>query len=344
MAGYTDAAFRLLTREFGADVVISELISADAIAHAKLEVERQKTKVGGKELIFNRVISTKNQPTCDLLSFFEAERPMVIQLFGKHPENFAKATKWITNNLKPDGIDINMGCPARKVIGSDHGAALLKYPDLAAEIVRAVRENTDLPVSVKTRLGWDDPDTILEFAPVLYEARLTPGQAGIDAIIIHGRTYKQAFKGTADWTNIYKVKEMLPNLTVIGNGDLKSTVISTPQFGGEKSHVRKDPRASRQIGLAQDDKGIELDGYAIGRATFGKPWLFSRDEVSQAELADVIMRHAELVAAAKGKHGLVEFRKHLLKYLFGFDGAKSLRKEAVAIQSLEDVAKILTKF
>ncbi|MDO8443898.1 MAG: tRNA-dihydrouridine synthase family protein [bacterium] len=311
MAGYTDAAFRLLAREFGADVVMTELVSADAIAYGKYSVLSTQYTAGRKILKFNRVVGKKNQSTGDLLSFFEHERPVVVQLFGKYPAKFAKAVKWISENLKPDGIDINMGCPARKVVGSDHGAALIKYPELAAEIIQAVKENTNLPVSVKTRLGWDDPATILEFAPALYKA-------GIDAIIIHGRTYKQGFKGEADWTNIYKVKEILPELVVIGNGGVKSVE-------GLKLKVKN------------------LDGAAIGQAAFGRPWVFSDHDLDKAKLKRLIFRHAELVFATKGEHGLIEFRKHLLKYLAGFDGAKELRKEAVIIQSMKDIRELIKK-
>ena len=347
MAGYTDAVFRLLCREFGADVVVTELISADAIAYGKYSVHPTSLKlrgagsthytVDGKTLKFNKVTSAKNQPTCDLLSFFEAERPLVVQLFGKYPEKFALATKWISQNLKVDGIDINMGCPARKVVGSDHGAALIKYPKLAIEIVQAVKKNTDLPVSVKTRLGWDDPDTILKFAPVLYKA-------GIDAIIIHGRTYKQGFRGEADWTNIYKLKEMLPDLVVIGNGGIKSItgVIST-LAEGEVGEILNDQN-QKNFRISDFDFRISsLDGYAIGTASFGKPWIFSGRDLDNSLLKRLIFRHAELVFAAKGEYGLIEFRKHLLKYLSGFDGAKELRQEAVNIQSLQDIRLILEK-
>ncbi len=318
MAGYTDASFRLLCREFGADVTISELVSADAIAYGKFTVQSSQFAVGGKLLTFNKVVGNKNQSTAELLSFFEEERPFVVQLFGKNPENFAKATQWISENLKPDGIDINMGCPARKVVGSDHGAALIKDPALAAEIVWAVKSNTNLPVSVKTRLGWDDSSTILEFAPVLKEAGLPAGQAGIDAIIVHGRTYKQGFSGEAEWANIYKVKELLPDLIVIGNGGVK-TVESL------KLKVKN------------------LDGVAIGQAAFGKPWLFSGKELSKKELKDLITRHAGLVYATKGEYGLVEFRKHLLKYLTSFPGAKRLRELAVSAENLADVEEILSQ-
>lgn len=303
MAGYTDSAFRTLCRSFGADVVITELVSADAIFyHAKNwfkdEAGIWQSKKGRDE-------------TLEMLKFVEKERPIAIQLFGKFPEKFAFASSWITKNLKPDGIDINMGCPARKVVGSDHGAALMKYPKLAAEIVAAVKNNTNLPVSVKTRLGWDNQDQILEFAPVLVNA-------GIDALIVHGRTYKQGFSGNADWDNIYEVKKMLPNLTVIGNGSLRS--ISDVQYS---------------------KFGVQIDGCAIGQATFGRPWIFSRDEIELDELKTIIPLHAKLAFETKGELGIVEFRKHLLSYLKGFPGAKELRKEAVSIVDLRDVSRVV---
>lgn len=303
MAGYTDSAFRTLCRSYGADVVITELVSADAIFyHAKNWYKDDRGVWQSKR---------GKDETLEMLKFTEEERPIAIQLFGKFPEKFAFASEWITKNLKPDGIDINMGCPARKVVGSDHGAALMKYPALAAEIVTAVKNNTNLPVSVKTRLGWDNPDQILEFAPVL-------ASAGIDALIIHGRTYKQGFSGEADWDNIYEVKKLLPELTVIGNGSLKS--ISNIQYS---------------------KFDIPLDGFAIGQATFGKPWIFSKDKIELDELKEIILLHAKLVLDTKGKYGIIEFRKHLLAYLKGFPGAKELRKEAVSIESLEDVSRVV---
>jgi tRNA-dihydrouridine synthase B len=303
MAGYTDSAFRTLCRSFGADVVITELVSADAIFyHAKNwfkdEAGIWQSKKGKDE-------------TLEMLKFVEKERPIAIQLFGKFPEKFAFASDWITKNLKPDGIDINMGCPARKVVGSDHGAALIKYPALAAEIVTAVKDNTDLPVSVKTRLGWDNQDQILEFAPVLVNA-------GIDALIVHGRTYKQGFSGEADWDNIYEAKKMFPNLTVIGNGGIKS--FSDVQYS---------------------KFGVQIDGCAIGQATFGKPWIFYKDTIESDELKRIITLHAKLAFETKGELGIIEFRKHLLSYLKGFPGAKELRKEAVSIVNLRDVSRVV---
>ncbi|MFA6963581.1 MAG: tRNA-dihydrouridine synthase family protein [Patescibacteria group bacterium] len=311
MAGYTDSAFRQLCRELGADLVMTELISADAIFHtAKHWFKDEKGEWQ----------STKGKDeTLQMLKFAQEERPIIIQLFGKFPEKFAFAAKWISENLKPDGIDINMGCPARKVVGSDHGAALLKNPTLACEIVRAVKENTDLPVSVKTRLGWGDDDQILEFAPELVKA-------GISAIMIHGRTYKDGFKGRARWDNIFEVKKIVGDkCVVIGNGDLDSM---------SRSRI-----SSLQYGMTD---GVILDGYSIGRAAIGKPWIFSNDEITPEMLKKIALRHAKLSFERKGEHGIVEFRKHLLFYLKGFPGAKDLRKEAVSIESYDDVAKLLS--
>jgi len=334
MAGYTDSAFRLICKKFGADVVISELISADAVAYGKFSVVSSQLSV--------KATSNRAHSTAELLSFYEAERPFVIQLFGKNPENFAKAAKWVTKNLKPDGIDINMGCPARKVVGSDHGAALLKNPELAVEIVKAVEENTNLPVSVKTRLGWENDGEILEFAPLLVDA-------GIDAIIIHGRTYKDAFKGMARWENIYKVKEMFGDkLVVIGNGDLKDScqpclpagrlsVVSCQQGRNQLSETKN---ATPEI------NNISLDGFAIGRASFGKPWVFEKNTDDSKQITDlkkIILEHAKLSLDSKGERGIIEFRKHLLAYLRGFPDAKKLRMEAVQISNVPDIEAILDR-
>ncbi|MFA7244416.1 MAG: tRNA-dihydrouridine synthase family protein [Patescibacteria group bacterium] len=310
MAGYTDSAFRILCKGYGADVVMTELVSADAIAYGKFKVH----KVGKVHKV-----EGKNHSTAELLSFYDDERPIVVQLFGKYPEKFAYAAKWVVENLKPDGIDINMGCPARKVIGSDHGAALLKNPDLACEIVRAVRAEISIPLSVKTRLGWENDNEILDFAPRLAEA-------GADAIIIHGRTYKDGFKNIARWENIYQIKDQISKIknkevSIIGNGDISNY----------------DEAIKRS-----ESGGIKLDGVAIGRATFGKPWIFSAElAVNSLKPTALILKHAKLVYETKGDHGIIEFRKHLLAYLRGFQNAKEMRKQAASIKSIRDIEKII---
>lgn len=322
MAGYTDSAFRILCRDLGADVVVTELISADAIFHTAKnwyqdEAGEWQSKKACPEHGRGRV-----DETLQMLKFTSRERPVVIQLFGKYPEKFAFAARWISENLKPDGIDINMGCPARKVVGSDHGAALLKNPDLACQIVRAVKENTDLPVSVKTRLGWDNDDQILQFAPLLW-------RAGISAIMIHGRTYKDGFKNIARWENIYKVRENLPELIVIGNGDIRSNADIKLRL----YHPATPPR------LGGEWEGI--DGIAIGRATFGKPWIFQKDEITNEELKIIALQHAKLAFEFKGEFGIIEFRKHLLSYIKGFPGASALRVKAVSVVDFQSVKDII---
>ena len=320
MAGYTDSAFRALCRQFGADIVITELVSADAIYFQAKDWFREEGTLLSGETSPKPVWRSKKgyDPTLELINFLPEERPLIVQLFGKNPDHFVFAARWLSENMKPDGIDINMGCPARKVVASDHGAALLKDPKLAKEIVRQVVEGAGgTPVSVKTRLGWENDTEILEFAPLL-------AQAGISAIIIHGRTYKDGFKGLARWERIYDVKELLPELVVIGNGDIKS-------------HAEIVARANPQILTPK----YHLDGVAIGRAAFGKPYIFSKDAVRVDELLEIMRVHVDLVLKTKGERGIIELRKHLAAYSKGFSGAKELRRLAVSVKSESDVANLI---
>lgn len=323
MAGYGDSAFRRICKEFGADVVVSEMVSADAIYHNK-----KLKNLRAKEL--KNIID--DDKTLSLMKFDESEQPIVIQLFGKYPEKFAFAAKWVAEKIKPDGVEINMGCPARKVVGSDHGSALLKNPKLAVEIVQAVREQIKIPLSVKTRLGWESDDEIIKFAPELVKA-------GVDAIIIHGRTYRDGFKNVSRWENIYQTKKLISyklknSCAVIGNGDIKSY-----NEAMEKS----------------ESNGVKLDGVAIGRAVFGNPNIFKNHKSqiirlgfanarrANHKLQELIIKHAKLAYQTKGDHGIIEFRKHLLAYFKGLPSAKKLRTEAVKIESVKDVEKIANK-
>ena len=345
MASYTDSAFRLLCKEFGADIVMTELVSADAIFHNK-KIKNKKLKIKNIEKdLFD------SDKTLSLMRFDQRERPIVVQLFGKYPEKFAYAAKWVVDNIKPDGIDINMGCPARKVVGSDHGAALLKNHNLAVEIVRAVREQIQIPLSVKTRLGWGSDDEILQFAPKLVKA-------GVDAIIIHGRTYKDGFRNIARWENIYRLKSEF--LKTSRRFALANVGIPTEASG--KNYKLKaiigngDIRDYKEAIDKSESEGIKLDGVAIGRAAFGNPWIFSpnksrcsdRDpDISESSglisysLIPCILRHAELCYEKKGDHGIIEFRKHLLAYTKGLPNAKELRRQAVKIETIEDAKAVL---
>lgn len=301
MAGVTDAAFRQLIKQLAPETVVyTELLSTDAIHY------------GAKK-------------TMGMMHFDDkAERPFIVQVFGKKPEYFLSAAK-VIEQMGADGIDINMGCPAAKVVSSCHGSALIKNPELAAELVHATKKTVSIPVSVKTRLGWETPDTLISFCNGLIDA-------GADALAIHGRTYSQKFSGISDWDPIYELKKTV-SVPVIGNGD-----ICTPQDAV--------------------DKIKNLDGVMVGRATWGNPWLMKDicdalirgkipkkltvDTLSFEEKMPVIMEHCELSVRLKGeKRGMMEMRKHLANYIKGLEGAKELRAKLVRVESIDDVKKIL---
>ncbi|MBU1705181.1 tRNA-dihydrouridine synthase family protein, partial [Patescibacteria group bacterium] len=167
MAEMTDSPFCRVVKSLSSPIIFREMVSADALVHG-------------------------NEKTLKMLDIHDEERPLVQQIFGRDPEIMAQAAKIVMARQNPEFIDLNMGCPAKKLTGNFHGCALMKDPELAAAIVKAVKAAVDVPVSVKTRTGWSDKKEILEFAQVLE-------QAGADLITIHGRTKKQAYAGRADW-------------------------------------------------------------------------------------------------------------------------------------------------
>ena len=304
MAGYSDSAYRQICKANGATLLMTELVSADAVAHLVGKIKNQKSKIKNKELLLKNA-------TYKLMHFEKSEMPVIVQLFGKNPENFAVAAKWIQDNLKPAGIDINMGCPAKKVVKSDHGATLLRDQDRGVEVVKAVREAIEIPLSVKTRLGWESDDEILEFAPKLIEA-------GVDALIIHGRTYKDGFSGESRWENIYKIKSQNSKVKIIGNGDI---------------------RKYEDIILRMKN----LDGVAIGRGAIGNPFIFNKKFLALSDSKKIEIKkkmaltHAELLFRTKGDHGIIEMRKHLVFYFRGLPNAKELRNEFVKVKNINDV-------
>ena len=302
MAGYTDSAFRQIVKEIAPEVILfSEMVSSDGLKY------NSKTNL-------------------NLIKRAEIEKPFIVQLFGKKPENFQAAAKIMEEN-GADGIDINMGCPANKVIKSSHGAALIKSPELAEEIVQATAEATKLPVSVKTRLGWDDDANLVSFCQKMEKA-------GAKMLTIHGRTYKQGFRGEANWEPIYNLKKVL-NIPVIGNGDIKSA---------------KDAQ----------DKLQNLNGIMVGRATFGNPWLMQ--EICDVLLHNqsipktpenivsiwikihkpLIIKHCEKAVACKGERiAMNEMRKHLAAYVKGLPNASELRSKLVLVKNIKEVKKHL---
>jgi tRNA-dihydrouridine synthase B len=296
MEGYTDSAFRQLVKKFAPKIIcFTEFTSADALKY--------NSKVSFKKITFSKT-----------------ENPLIVQLFGKKPEHFVEAIK-IVEEQGAAGIDINMGCPAKKVIGSQHGSALIKNPDLAAEIVHNVAKNTKLPVSVKTRIGFSsyDEEEFQKFCKKLVSA-------GAKLITIHGRTTKQGYGGKADWEPMYKVKKLV-DIPIIGNGDVDS------------------PKSALS-------KLKNLDGVMVGRATFGNPLIMyhiynalypnSKTTKKLPNWIELAKTHIKLSAKTKGeKRGMLEMRKHLAAYVKGFPKAAKYRNRLVLIETEKQAFDIL---
>lgn len=299
MAGYTDCAYRQLVKAICNDIIcFTEFTSADGIAFGSKKTISQ--------VEFNK----------------EKESPLVAQIFGKHPQNFQKAAKFLEEEIGVAAIDINMGCPAKKVFSSDHGAAMLKNPTLAAEIVAATNEATKLAVSIKIRVGIDkiDPDMIINFCQKMEKA-------GAALITLHGRTAKQMYTGLANWEIMYEIKKNV-NIPIIGNGDIKS---------------KEDAI----------NKISNLDGVMIGRGTMGNIWVMGeiyaalhntqyQSPNSFAEKLPWFIKHCELNVQTKGeKNGILQMRKHLATYIKGIEGAGELRAKLVRVNSIDEVKGIL---
>lgn len=297
MAGVTDSAFRQICKDFGADIVYSEMASATA-------------------LVYNP------KKTLEILKFSEKERPYVVQLFGSKPEHFAYAVQLIEKKVKPDGIDINFGCPVKKVLKQGAGAALMDNLKLAREVVKNVIDNTALPISLKLRSKASNVDA-LRFLDYM-------GGLDIKAMMIHGRTLAQGFTGEVDWKIIKKARNYFGGI-ILANGGVNT--------------------AEDALELL---KRTGADGVGIARGALGKPWIFEevrskklspqmRDgEVrSKKEIFRVALKHARLAEKLKGREGIIEMRKHLCWYVAGLPGASELRHKLVKVEKLEDVKKIL---
>ncbi len=307
MAGYTDSAFRQICKHYGADVVYSEMASATAL-------------------------NFKGKKTLEMLKFKKTERYYVVQIFGNDPKYFQNAAKVITEKIKPDGIDINMGCPVKKVFSNGSGAALMLDTERAREIIKQTLRGTNLPVSIKIRSKVDNV-TAYKFVKKIKDLKIA-------AIMIHGRSMKQGFSGEIDYSQIKKVKEFtkatfrnvafVNSCPVIANGG-----INTPED------------AMKMI------KKTNADGIGIARGALTKPWLFSQTkeflekgkytEFGLSEIKKAAIRHAKMSSKSKGKHGIIEMRKYLIWYFRGFEGAREIRKELVKVENVGDVERILRK-
>lgn len=295
MASVADKAYRLMCKQFGAAYLVSEMISS-------------------KGLCFG------DKKTARLCEIEDTERPMALQLFGEEPAYMGRAA-YMLSQYKPDIIDINMGCPVPKIVGNGSGSALMKNPQTAFEIAKAVVENAPCPVTVKIRAGWDENSIN---APELAK-RLE--QAGVAAIAVHGRTRTQFYSGNADWKVIRKVKQSV-SCPVIGNGDVR-----TPE----------DCKAMyRQTGC---------DLVMVGRGSYGRPWIFREirhyletgqllPEISLEEKMQIMLRHASLLCRYKGeKQGMKEMRKNVAWYVKGLPGSAKIRGECGNLSEYKDLEK-----
>ena len=312
MAGVSDTSFRLLCRKAGAEYTVSEMVSAKALCF------EQRSKPSAP---------VRTAPLADIL---QAEAPMAIQLFGSDPDFMREAAMLLESGnyrgakseCAPAAIDINMGCPVHKVVGNYEGSALMRDPERAAAIVRAVKDAVKLPVTVKIRAGWDENSkNAPEFAKRMEEA-------GADLITVHGRTRQQFYAPSSDNRVIAAVKRAVC-IPVVGNGDL---------------FCAEDVRRMREQ--------TECDGVMIARGAMGNPFLFSEiiamDEgkpytpPTDKERIDTALFHAADMVKRKGERmGLAEARKHMLWYCKGLRGAAAAREALTHAESLEEIRTVL---
>ena len=297
MAGVSDEAFRTLCREQGADLTYTEMVSAKGLSYA-------------------------NEKTRHLLHLAEGEDQVAVQLFGHEPDVMADQARWVEQEMGETlaYLDINMGCPARKIVSKGDGSALMKTPDLAAAIVRAVSAAVEHPVTVKFRRGWAEGDeTCVEFVRRMEDA-------GAAAVAVHGRYALQLYRGRAEWDAIARVKAAV-SIPVVGNGDVKC--------------------GADAVALVER---TGCDAVMIARAAEGNPWVFAQCKAALAgepepakpsveERIAMARRHARLLAEREGRN-IVRMRKHAMWYMTGLPGAAAARAKINACVSVEDFDRV----
>ena len=305
MEGVNDTAFRQICKQGGADVVYTEFVAADAIVHDA-------------------------RKTMDRLAFDPSEQPVIAQIFGHNLESFATAAQKISQ-LGYAGLDINFGCPARKVVAHGSGVALFRRPAYARELIQRALDSVSIPVSIKMRTSIRaerkelDPDNPRRITAVDFLDAI--GDLPVAAIMVHGRSYEQGHRGDIDTDMIREVKQRFKGI-VLANGGM-----TTPQLAKAMLET------------------TGADGVGIARGAMGQPWIFQQIReflktgqaapLNAERVTSMVKEHADVVYRAKGDHGLIEFRKHLSKYITNWPGAAAWRAKAVRITSMADVEEVI---
>lgn len=296
MADMTDSPFCRIVRRFGDHILFREMVSSEALVRG-------------------------SEKTLDMARYHPEEAPIVQQIFGKNPDVMAEAARMVEEKTSPQGIDINMGCPVYKLTSDFNGAALMKEPEVAAEMVQKMKAAIKVPLTAKMRLGWDDPKTCLDFAPRMEDA-------GAELITIHGRTKAQGYSGVADWEMVGRVKKRL-SVPLLVNGDI---------------HAPEDAVRAMEISGA--------DGILVARGALGAPWKLAQmqellttgkveTEITDELFYQTILDHTKLMIEQEGERGVILMRKHFSWYFKGRHGAKEIRGKLVRATTLEEVEEIL---